>query len=556
MNKVLGCCVWLVLVAGCSAQENEGEQGALGSVTEAATGCVVPVANLVVRASTTLCPGTYQLPDPEGDGAIQIKANQVTLTLSGVTLRGAGTGYGITATNVNGLTIKSSPTNRGRVEGYHSAILVQGGASHVITENVLSFNAKRPLTHDDRDFLDVWAEFPEQLAENQIGNGLVLLNVNGATVTNNQARFQQNGIGLFGSSNVTLRGNDCSDNQGWGIHLTRSSNNTVVQNRADNVNLAASSFCHDVQSDACDTSGILVIKASNSNLVQNNSFKNGGDGIFSAARQGDIQHGADHNRYVGNDVSFAKHLGVEATFADDILVENNTILSAGRSGVWLGGSKNSTVRGNTIVGSGWSGIENEGTQNFVIENNRIENSAENGIFLRDLASLGFPSKGQAILRNTIRGNGQFGIKAVDTQSINATGNTISDNGKGSVHLELDHESRLTGPLTFHENRLLDATEACQGVDVACSCRTFDGDASGCSGAGGCEYFACSNRCEPLGTSSCDAGCGGCTGSCHDHDGNVEGLRRRRPLRVLLLLRPLLPRRDAARSGVSMRGAQR
>ena len=520
----------LALITGCSLGGVEvgsgGSQtdGPLGRASQAATGCITPRSNLVVRSSTTLCPGTYDIGDPEGDGVIQIQGHQVTLNISGVTLRGTGTGYGITSTNFNGVIIKSSPTSRGNIRNYRSAILINGGASHQIAENVLSNNAKRPLTHTVADFLDVWAELEDQIALGQIGNGVVLRNVVSATITNNKARFQQNGISLFNSSNVTMQGNDCSDNQGWGIHLHRSSNNTVKNNRADNVNLAASTYCHEVQTDACDTAGILVIKASNGNLIQSNSFKNGGDGIFSAALgpPGATQYGADHNRYVANDVSFAKHLGIEATFADDVLVENNTIGSVGRSGIWLGGSKNSTIRGNIITNSGWSGIENEGTQNFTIENNRITGSAQNGIFLRDLGSFGRQSTGQFIARNTIQGNGEFGIRAVDTQSINATGNVISSNGLGSVHLELRNESRLTGPININESQLLDAPAgACHGVDVTCSCRVFNGDQQGCNATSGCSYFACSDRCEVAGTSSCDAGCGGCTGSCRDHDGNVQ-----------------------------------
>jgi parallel beta-helix repeat protein len=321
-----------------------------------------------------------------------------------------------------------------------------------------------------------------------------------------------------------MQGNDCSDNQGWGIHVFRSSNNTIKNNRADNVNLDASADCVRDQQGACDTAGILVIKVSNSNLIQNNSFKNGGDGIFSAALgpPGNTQYGADHNRYIGNDVSFAKHLGIEATFADDVVVEGNTINNVGRSGVWLGGSKNSIIRNNTINGSGWSGIENEGTRNFTIENNRITNSAQNGIFLRDLqACCGLPSSGQFITKNTITGSGEYGIRANDTQSMNAPGNKFSGNGLGSVHLELIHESQLTGPIAINESNLLDATHACGGVDVKCGCRVFNGNAAGCNAAPGCQYFACSNRCEVAGTSQCDAGCGGCTGNCHDHDGNVE-----------------------------------
>jgi parallel beta-helix repeat protein len=508
------------VLAGLSACSGTGESDeSISRVELAATTCVVPVPNLVVTKSTTLCPGSYTLPDPEGDGAIRVQAHNVELTISGVTLNGTGTGYGITASGRNGVTVKSAATQRGRIRNYRSAILIDGGAGHRILENVLSSNAKRPLTHTEADFLGVWEEWDGQLALNQIGNGVVLRNVTSATVTNNQMRLQQNGIGLFSSSNVTIQGNDCSDNQGWGIHLHRSSNNQILNNRADNVHLAASTYCHDVQQDGCDTAAILVIKASNSNHVQGNSFKNSGDGIFSAARQGDIQHGADHNRYIGNDVSQAKHLGIEATFAEDLVIENNVVVGAGRSGIWLGGSKNSVVRNNTVSGSGWSGIENEGAETFVIENNRITGSAQHGILLR--GAFWGPSTDYFIARNTITGNGGYGIRAEDTHELNATGNVIGNNGQGSIELELRREPSLTGPIVVNESQLLDATRECGGVNVKCSCSVFDGDLGACNAAG-CAYYACSEQCERPGTSPCDAGCSeGCTGSCSDHHGNVE-----------------------------------
>ena len=530
MNKyaILPC---LALLGGCSigqgdvSSENASSgDDAVGHARQAVTACVTPSSNLIVRTSTTLCPGSYNIGDPEGDGVIQIRANNVELTISGVTLTGTGTGYGITAIGVNGATIKSAPANRGRIRSFRAAILIEGGASHRVLENVLSSNIKRPITGTPDDFLQVWPEWEDQIALGQVGDGLVLRNVASATVTNNQARLQQNGISLFGSSNVTMRGNDCSDNQGWGIQLHGSSNNNVIANRADNVNLAASVYCHNDQADACDTAGILVIKGANDNLLQDNSFQNGGDGIFSAALgpPGDTLYGADRNRYIHNDVSRAKHLGIEATFADGLVVENNTVANVGRSGVWLGGSTNSIIRGNTITGSGWSGIENEGTRNITIENNRISGSGQNGIFLREIrASVFRASTSQFIARNTIQNNLEFGIRAVDTSAMNATGNTLGGNGFGDVHLELDNETSLAG-LAINESRLLDATTACHGVDVTCGCRVLSGNAAACSATPGCTYFACSSRCEPAGTTACDAGCpGACTGSCSDHDGSVR-----------------------------------
>ena len=264
-------------------------------------------------------------------------------------------------------------------------------------------------------------------------------------------------------------------------------------------------------------------KASNDNLVQNNSFKNGGDGIFSGAYDAGVRYGADRNHYIGNDVSQAKHIGVEATFADYITVENNTITNVGRSGVWLGGSTNSIIRGNTITGSGWSEIENEGTQGMTIESNVISGSGQDGINLREIrVGMFLPSTNQFIARNTITNNHDCGIRAVDTDAINTTGNLLSGNGVVDVRLELDKENSLPGASLVNESQLLDATKECGGVDVVCSCRVLDGKPNECGATPGCTYFACSNHCEPAGTTACDSGCSSqCKGDCSDHDGHVD-----------------------------------
>lgn len=47
----------------------------------------------------------------------------------------------------------------------------------------------------------------------------------------------------FRSAILLENGNNCSDNQGWGMHLHRSSSNTVLNNVADNIHLEASPWC-------------------------------------------------------------------------------------------------------------------------------------------------------------------------------------------------------------------------------------------------------------------------------------------------------------------------
>jgi parallel beta-helix repeat protein len=511
----LGCIGTLLVAVACSADAGESEIDS----SQQSLSCVRPRDNLDITKSTTLCPGNYTLNDVAGDGLIRIKTSGIQLTLTGVTLRGDDSGYGVVARNVSNVTVTSTTAQRGILRGFRAGVFIEGGGGHRVTNLDVSNNRRRPLTGGGGDFLLVWPDFAEQLAADQIGNGVLLKDVNGATIANNMARFQQNGVGLFGSQNVTVKDNNCSNNRGWGIHLHRSSNNTIVTNVADDVNLADSTFCHSEQDDGCDSAGILVIKASNDNTVRSNSFKRGGDGIFSGGRENTTHWGADRNKYIGNDVTGAKHLGIEATFADSLLVENNVVHDASRSGIWLGYSTNSIVRGNSIQRSGWSGIDNDSALNIEISNNRIIGSAQHGIHLRQENPAGQESAKYRITNNVIADNGLVGIFALDTQELTVTGNRIQNNVRSNLHFGTENQRSLRGPNVVRQNQILGPLGACSNVTAKCGCLSHSGNVDSCATEVGCAYYQCSNQCRREGTSNCAAGCGEfCTGSCRDHDG--------------------------------------
>ena len=59
----------------------------LGATTALAA-CVVPYENMQITQSTTLCSGTYYLNDADGNGAIQIAADNVVLDCNGAKIVG------------------------------------------------------------------------------------------------------------------------------------------------------------------------------------------------------------------------------------------------------------------------------------------------------------------------------------------------------------------------------------------------------------------------------------------------------------------------------------
>lgn len=416
-------------------------------------GCVPLTANFDVTGDVTFCPGTYALDDPEQDGVIRVKASNVTIDLRGVTLSGSAfQGFGIRGDGVDDVSIKGAT-----IRGFKSAIYLSDGSGHEVHGCDLSHNRKRPVTHTAADFLSVWPDLAGQFAADQIGNGLLLERVRGASIRRNRCGDQQNGIGLFRCSNVELVQNDCDANEGWGIHVHRSSNNLIAHNSADDNFNKLSDYCHQVQQDGCDTAALLLIKDSNDNLVIGNSLRNSGDGVFSAAQEGATHWGADRNRYVANDCSFAKHIGLESTFSDQNEFVQNLANDAGRYGFWLGYSKNVRLRANQIRRNALAGISNESVLNALyLDNDISENKI--GVELRrgTFYALDQDSRGHVFLHNTVRDNTDRGLSIVDTHQVTIRENEISMNLGGNVKFGAAKVLDIQGPLEVVDNNLLGA----------------------------------------------------------------------------------------------------
>ncbi len=414
--------------------------------------CTTLTDDMLITQDTVICPGTYAFDDPTEDGVIRIGASDVTLTLTGVTLQGSQmTGYGILCDGYHDVEIVG-----GTISGYRSAILMKNGGGHRIAGALLSGNRKRPVTNGPGDFLAVWPDWAGQLANDQIGNGIVLVGISTAVIEDNVCQDQQNGIGLYQCDHVELFGNDCSDNEGWGVHLTRSSHNVLVGNRADNCFNKVSTYCSQVQDDGCDTAALLLIKDSNHNRVAFNSLRNSGDGVFSAAQEGSVHWGADFNVYWGNDTGQAKHIGIESTFSAGNVFVENLCEDAGRYGMWLGYSTDALVRRNLIRRCAFAGILNESTVGVRYERNVITENLGHGVHLRrgTFWALAQGSRDQRFTHNKIRSNGGNGIHATDTHLLTVRRNDLGPNAGGNLFLGAVQETAIDGPLAVNENNVL------------------------------------------------------------------------------------------------------
>ena len=216
-----------------------------------------------------------------------------------------------------------------------------------------------------------------------------------------------------------------------------------------------------------------MLKDSNDNLVTDNSLRNSGDGVFSAAQESGTHWGADRNRYERNDCRFSKHICFESTFSDQNEFVDNEASNAGRYGFWLGFSKNALVKKNRILSNATAGISNESTEDILYEENEIR---LNPIGV-DLRSATFPlapqtSANQTFRKNLVLNNAQRGFSIVDTHAVLIEKNQISGNAGGQISFAKSLLPSIQGPLVVRENNILGAGTAWnvwnqQGTTVDC-----------------------------------------------------------------------------------------
>lgn len=282
---------------------------------------------------------------------------------------------------------------------------------------------------------------------------------------------QQNGIGCFGCTRVQIMDNNCSHNEGWGIHLRRSSFNLVHGNHADHCHPTRSDYCRTAQNNGCDSASLLLIKDSNDNIITNNSLTDGGDGIFSAAMgpaddscpprstpcPNCCHWGTDRNTYAFNDVRFARALCIESTFAFDNIFRSNLATHCSIAGAWLGYSVNASLIDNDLSDSP-TGVSDQSAINISLIGNRI---LRNGIGV--LTNQGsFPptavfsgaSSGYQLKNNIIANSTGIGIDFLDTGNVQLHGNTVSSNAGGNIRLRVSETELLPRPLTLDHNTIL------------------------------------------------------------------------------------------------------
>jgi parallel beta-helix repeat protein len=415
--------------------------------SDGAAPCVRPTrAGTQVQGEVRICPGRYRISDQTDRGVIIIAASGTRVDLTGVVLESGDSvparfvGVGIASRGVDGVTISG-----GTIRGYRYGVRLEGGRAHRVIGSDLSGSrnlgvgstSARPDSADRLDLVrpDVFEGY---------GGGILLRGTVAASVIGVTARRSQNGIALLEARESYIADNDVASNNGWGIHLWRSSRNIIARNKVDHTRRCES----EVPAGECGAAAVLLRDASDSNTIVDNDLTASSLGFFLAGerRQGRPSVG---NLIYRNDASDALRTGFTAAFGWSNTFLENRADSTG-IGIRLDHSGGSTVRGNTVIGSRTAAIVSDhGADNAILANVLIGGAV--GI------RVGAPEEGgEASRRYRIDDNVlarlEQGIVVERTTRAQLRGNLFDGVGDGLVLDGAGHATEVTGNIFLRASR--------------------------------------------------------------------------------------------------------
>lgn len=341
----------------------------------AAADLVIDRDNIVISESVTIRPGTYRVPDADGNGVLQVRADNVVIDFKGATLCAGdpakmdltqATGVGIAIDGAKGVTIRNA-----NICGYMFNIRASDAPKLRLEDCDASRSRAQRIAVGDQP-VEIWLVLRDLAAWRSYGAGIWIERSDGCEIHRCRAGNAQNGLLLVGSSGGNVRDCDFSFNSGFGVGLWASSGNVVAWNRIDFVNRPWGGGW------GGDSAGFVVVNGSNENYIVGNSFTHGGDGFFLTDRvngglngqtqTSNIQGACDRNIVAYNDGSWSPHNAFEGTFSKGNVYYKNLANDSGY-GFWLGFSDDSLLLENEIQRIQAEGIAIEHGSGTRIEGN-------------------------------------------------------------------------------------------------------------------------------------------------------------------------------------------
>jgi parallel beta-helix repeat protein len=420
--------------------------------------CIRPTrSGTQVQGEVRVCPGHYRSADRSEQGVIIAAASGTRIDLTGVVLESGDSvpsrfvGVGIASRGVDAVSVTG-----GAIRGYRYGIRLEGGRAHRVAGVDLSGSRNQgvrstPAHPDSADNLELMQ--PDTFE--QYGGGVLLRKTVAASVTRITARGSQNGIALLEVRESYIADNDLATNNGWAIHLWRSSRNVIARNRADHTRRCDSQ----VPADDCGAAAVLLREASDSNMIVDNDLTASSLGLLLAGERR-LTRPSVGNLIYRNDASSALRAAFTSSFGWSNTFLDNRADSAG-VGFRLDHSGGTTLRGNTIIGARTAGITSDhGSDNAILANVLIGGVV--GIRIGAPEPQGEPSRRYRIDDNVLSRLEQ-GIVIQQTTRAQLRGNLFDGVGDGLVLDGAGHGTEVTGNVFLRASRwFIDAPDLAAG----------------------------------------------------------------------------------------------
>ena len=359
LHRFGSLCV-LVAIISCTTQSDQLPQGVISSST------IIPAGHYRVTPESSL-----------DTAVINVRGDNVVLDFEGAVLDArhltsspdSFDGIAIRIINSRNVEIRNL-----KAHGFKIAIYAENSDGLRLVNCDLSYNY-RPRLHSkwDREALSDWLYYHNNENDEWLryAGAIFLKNCQDATIKGNRVVQGFNGLMMVRCNGATVYNNEFRFNSGLGIGMYRSSSNRILHNRLDwNVR----GYSHGQYDRGQDSAGILLYEQCNDNIIAYNSATHSGDGLFLWAGQHTMdtgEGGCNNNLIYKNDFSHSVANGIEVTFSSNIIVENK--LNDCRYGIWGGYSFDSYIIENEILDCD-HGIAIEHGNNIVINGNHIGNT--------------------------------------------------------------------------------------------------------------------------------------------------------------------------------------
>ncbi len=315
-----------------------------------------------IRESAVIVRGSYAITDAEGNGAIRVEGDNITINFNGALIDGARDGrspdkYSGVGVYVRGrnVTIRNL-----RVRGFKVGVLAENADGLMIEDCILSDNFRQrlrstPDAADERDWLHP-RDNEKSKWKDRYGAALCVERSKGVSIARVRVRDSQNGIILDRVDDAKIYDCDCSFLSGWGLAMWRSNRNVISRNAFD---FCIRGYSHGVYNRGQDSAGILMFEQCNENIIAENSATHCGNGFFGfggmASLAGDRRTGNNANKLIRNDFSYSAVHGIEMTFSFQNRFLENKLIGNTVCGIRAGYAQETLILNNTIEANGNAG---------------------------------------------------------------------------------------------------------------------------------------------------------------------------------------------------------